>query len=383
MRPENPLHYYMKYTIAIGVLALGCSTSLFAAAPAATNAAASAPKAATATTNAAAAAAPGDIVAKGKGLEITREQLNKSMESMLGAMAGQQIPPERLQGVRPQILERLIGMELIKSKATDADKAKAKEIIDERMAEIRKSAGSDEAIEKQLKTRGMTLEDFKAKMMEEGIVQAVLERELKVQVSDDEVKKYYEDNPSKFEQPETVRAAHILIMTQDPTGQPLSEEKKKERRKVIDDLLKKARDGEDFAKLAKEYSEDPGSKDKGGEYTFPKGQMVPEFEAAAWALKTNEISDVVTTQYGYHIIKLYEKNPAKKMTLAEVAPRLKEALKGQKLQPLVGEYVDKLKEEANVQILDESLKPTPPPIMDPSLVSPPASASTNSAGKKK
>ena len=81
----------------------------------------------------------------------------------------------------------------------------------------------------------------------------------------------------------------------------------------MEGLLKRARAGEDFAKLAKEYSEDPGSKDKGGEYKFPRGQMVPEFEAAAFSLGTNQVSDIVTTRFGYHIIKLSEKIPARKV----------------------------------------------------------------------
>ena len=84
------------------------------------------------------------------------------------------------------------------------------------------------------------------------------------------------------------------------TGAELPEDQKKAKRKLADDLLKRARAGEDFAKLAKEYSEDPGSKEKGGEYPpFPRGQMVPEFEAAAFSLNTNQVSDVVTTSYGY------------------------------------------------------------------------------------
>src|SRR5260370_23096101 len=150
---------------------------------------------------------------------------------------------------------------------------------------------------------------------EEAPGEGVLEGELKVNVTDADVKKFYDDNPAKFEQPEMVRASHILLGTKDQSsGTDLSDDQKKAKRKQIDDILKRARDGEDFAKLAKEYSEDPGSKDKGGEYTFPRGQMVPEFEAAAFSLKTNQVSDVVTTQFGYHIIKLSEKLPPKKPT---------------------------------------------------------------------
>src|SRR5204862_2482637 len=125
-------------------------------------------------------------------------------------------------------------------------------------------------------------------------------------------------------------------------------------------LLKRARAGEDFAKLAKDNSEDRGSKDKGGEYQFPRGQMVPEFEAAAFSLKTNEVSDIVTSQFGYHIIKLSEKIPAKKVELAKVAPKVKDYLAQQQMQKRqqeIQDYMTKLKKDADVQILDEKLKP--------------------------
>src|SRR5262249_10782082 len=121
------------------------------------------------------------------------------------------------------------------------------------------------------------------------------------------------ETPSRFEVPEMVRASHILLSTRDPkSSAELSDEQKAAKRKKLEELLKRARDGEDFAKLAKENSEDPGSKDKGGEYTFPRGQMVPEFEGAAFSLKTNQVSDIITTSYGYHIIKLLDRIPAKK-----------------------------------------------------------------------
>jgi parvulin-like peptidyl-prolyl isomerase len=155
-----------------------------------------------------------------------------------------------------------------------------------------------------------------------------------------------------------VRASHILLMTTDPkTNTELSETQKAAKHKEMEGLLKRARAGEDFAKLAKEYSEDPGSKDKGGEYKFPRGQMVPEFEAAAFSLNTNQVSDIVTTRYGYHIIKLSEKIPARKVEYAKAASDITEGLTQQAMQKQLPDYVAKLKAEAGVEILDEKLKP--------------------------
>jgi parvulin-like peptidyl-prolyl isomerase len=125
----------------------------------------------------------------------------------------------------------------------------------------------------------------------------------------------------------------------------------------MEGILKRARAGEDFAKLAKDYSEDPGSKDKGGEYTFPRGQMVAEFEAAAFSLGTNQVSDIITTRFGYHIIKLSEKIPARKVEFAKAESDIKEGLTQQAVQKQFPDYIAKLKKEAGVEILDEKLKP--------------------------
>jgi len=300
------------------------------------------------------------VVAKGKGLEIKRSQLDDALVSLKSSLAaqGQNVPPEQITQFEQSVLDRLIQMQLLLDKATDADKVKGKEDAAKRFDEIKTRLGTEESLNRHLKSVGMTPDEFRSKMTEEATAQAVLERELKVNVSDDEIKKFYNDNPSKFEQPEMVRASHILLSTRDmTTNEELSAEKKAAKHKLAEDLLKRARAGEDFAKLAKDFSEDPGSKDNGGEYKFPRGQMVAEFETVAFSLKTNEISDIVTTKFGYHIIKLSEKIPAQKVELTKASPQIKEYLGGQELRKLAPDYFAKLKKDAGVEILDEKLKP--------------------------
>jgi peptidyl-prolyl cis-trans isomerase C len=325
---------------------------------------------------------PDAVVAKGKGVEVKRSQLDDAMISIKSTFAarGQDLPPDEMNRLEQQILDRLIQIQILLQKASDSEKAAGRETCTKRLEAIKARAGSEEALNRQLKSVGTTPEELKTKMTEESTAQIVLERELKILVSDDEVKKYYDDNPSKFEQPEMVRASHVLLSTRDPeANKELPEEQKAAKRKKAEDLVKRARAGEDFAKLAKENSDDPGSKDRGGEYAFARGQMVPEFEAAAFSLKTNEVSDVVTTQYGYHVIKLSEKIPAKKVELAKVASEVKDYLKQdqmQKRQKELQDYLDKLKKDCNVEILDEGLKPketaarVPPRIIAPGGGSP-------------
>jgi len=303
---------------------------------------------------------PDVAIVKGKGFEIKRSKLDDAVTSIKStAMArGQNIPPEQMVMMEQQVLERLIQVQLLMAKATETDKTKGAETSNKRFENVKTRAGTEEALNRQLKSVGMSQEDLHGKMLEEATAEAVLERELKVNITDEDVKKFYDENPAKFEQPEMVRASHILLATKDQTsGAELSDAQKTAKHKQMEGLLKRARDGEDFAKLAKEFSEDSASKDKGGEYTFPRGQMVAEFEAAAFSLKTNQVSDIITTQFGYHIIKLSEKLPAKKMEMAKVSQDIKDYLKGQAVQKQLPEYMEKAKKDADVQILDEKLKP--------------------------
>jgi len=120
--------------------------------------------------------------------------------------------------------------------------------------------------------------------------------------------------------------------------------------------------GEDFVMLATTFSEDPGAKDTKGEYKFarakddPRRAMVPEFEKAAFALATNQVSDLVTTDYGYHIIKLHELIPAKKLAFVEVRERVQEYLAQVALERQMPEFFARLKKEAGVEIIDDKLR---------------------------
>ncbi|HZV34755.1 MAG TPA: peptidylprolyl isomerase, partial [Verrucomicrobiae bacterium] len=226
---------------------------------------------------------------------------------------------------------------------------------EKRLATMHKQVTNEETFTMQLKSLGMTEDQLRKRLTDAATAETVLMS--KVSVSDADIKKFYDDNPTKFQQPEKVKAAHVLISTGNPhSTTPMSDSEKQAKLKIAQNVLKRAKANEDFAKLAKEFSDDPGSKDNGGEYTFARGEMVPEFEAAAFSLQTNQISDIVTTQYGYHIIKLLEKFPAKKLELAEVKPDIKAYLEQSAVQKMLPDYYATLKKDAKVEILDNDLK---------------------------
>ena len=307
-----------------------------------------------------------DVVAKGKGLEIKRSQLDALVISAKGAAAaaGQTLPPSGTSRLEKQLLQQLIRVQLVLGRATEAERAKGKENFEQGFQKYKTDAKLTDAdfeakLMPQLKAQGQTREQWVKQRIEQAILELVLEREIKVTVTDEEVKKFYDENPANFEQPEMVRVSHVLLATLDAsTRQPIPEAQREAKRKTADEVLKRAQAGEDFAKLAKDYSEDTASKDRGGEYTFPRGQMPAAFEVTAFALNEGQISDVVTTPFGYHVIKVLKKIPAKKVELAEVSENVKKGLTRRGVEKQLPDYFDKLIKDAGVEILDEKLKLT-------------------------
>ena len=299
------------------------------------------------------------VIARGKGFEIKQSDLDEVMTGIkaAAAMRNQSIPPEQLKTVESEMLNRLIQVQLLLQKTTDADRVEGKKMADLQMKTLLDRAGSQEALNRQFMALGMSMDQLRTRLVQEGTAQVTLVRELKITVTDAEAKQFYGDHPADFEQPEMVRIEQIFLSTHDPiTGTELSDDNKAAKQKELEDILKRARVGEDFKQLVEQYSEDPTTKDKGGEYTIARGQTLPEFEAAAFSLNTNQISDVVITAGGYHLIKLLEKIPAKKLDYASVADNLKKVLTQQKSAKLAPPYLADLRKQGGVEILDPDLK---------------------------
>jgi peptidyl-prolyl cis-trans isomerase D len=153
-------------------------------------------------------------------------------------------------------------------------------------------------------------------------VQALRER---IQVSPQDVQRYYEDNQQQYSQPEQVRASHILLKTEGKDDAAV--------KKQAEDLAKQAKAGADFAGLAKKHSQDDSNNTKGGDLDFfGRGAMVPEFDKVAFSMQPGQVSDVVKTEFGYHVIKLTEKRAATQRPLAEVQAQIEDQIKWQRAQ---------------------------------------------------
>ena len=342
------------------------------------------------------------VIVRGKGIEVRRSQIEDAFITFAATLAarGQRLPDSQRPVREAQLLDTLVTTRILINRATDADRTRARELFDKFVARERRGAGSDEMFRRQLKAAGMSAQSFTNLVMDEALAQAVVERELKpkVVVTDAQIEEFYktgtdilvremqsdierlEKNPrttvgqlnevrnkieqlrrlnlADLEEPEKVRVSHIIISTRDKnTGDELKPDQKKSKRQLAEQLLRRIRGGEDFTKLMKEFSDDKRSLEKGGEYTITRqDQLAPEFKAAAFSLATNQISDIVTTIHGYHIIKSHEHTPSKKFEFAKIAPQLKEALTDQAMQRKMPEFFAEVKKDAAIEVLDPKYK---------------------------
>jgi foldase protein PrsA len=198
-----------------------------------------------------------------------------------------------------------------------------------------------------LKSRGLTEADVRSALREQLILDRALSKD--VTVSPASVKQYFDKNHEQFDKPEQVTAKHILV-----PNLAMAE-------KIEGDL----KAGQSFAALAKQYSTDPGSKDKGGELgTFRRGQMVPAFDKVAFSAPIGAISAPVKSPFGYHIIVVESRTPGTKATLASATPQITETLRQQQEAPLIQPFLQGLQQKATIVVNDPQFAgvfTTPPP----------------------
>ncbi|MDB8794365.1 peptidylprolyl isomerase [Romboutsia sp. 1001216sp1] len=254
---------------------------------------------------------------------------------------------------KENILDQMINVEVVYEQAKKDNLLPTKEEVDKKYNELKKNIDSDKEYKKDMEKIGANDEFLRTQQEQDLAVQNYKEHfDKTIKISDEEMKKYYEDHKKDYYKDE-VKASHILVSTQDKNGKPLSDEKKKEAKKKAEDLLKRAKLGEEFSELAKENSDDPGSAAQGGDLGyFSKGMMVPEFEKAAFNLKQGEISDIVESSFGYHIIKVTDK-VNEQTPYNDVKDSIKTILLNEKFTEQVTKLTKEAKIEKNKDVLDK------------------------------
>lgn len=326
------------------------------------------PEAATPAADSSASLTLKDPVAVVNGEPITKAKLDEAFNNAVqatGMKADTLTPEQKLEGYR-QLLDELIIDKLV-TKAAEGVVVPQSE-VDAELAKIKSQFPNEEAFNKQLTDAGQDpakIGDMLKKMLQQ---QHWMEAQLgsKVAVTDEEAKKFYESNKAEFAEPDQVKASHILFLVKKDDSPEVAKAKLEAAKKAE----ARAKKGEDFAKLAKELSEEPGAKESGGNLDFfSKDKMVPEFADAAFAAKVGSISDPVKTQFGYHIIKVTDKKPAHTMTFDEVKKQLIAYLKQDKQRKATQELLKSLRDSAKI----ENTLPAPKP-EDAMLQMPPAGA---------
>lgn len=292
-----------------------------------------------------------EVVAKVNGTTIKRDDLQNAVETVTAQLQliGQRVPPDRKEEMYRGLLDDLIATELLAQEAKTKKIAVAEKETAEFLQQFKDRFPSEEVFQRAIKEQGISETQLKTDIKKQIQIKKLLDKEVmaKVKVDDGAVKKFYEENKDKFQEPEQVRAAHVLVKVDKGADEKTRAAAKAEAEKV----LKEAKAGKDFAELAKTHSDDPGSKDRGGELGFfPRGEMVPAFEEAAFKLKAGELSGVVETDYGFHVIKVEEKKAGRTVPLAEVKEDVSGYLKEQKASEVARNYVEGLRKKAKVEI---------------------------------
>ncbi len=291
----------------------------------------------------------GEKVAIVNGSIITRAEFDRQMVRIQQSMARQGRPMDdsQLPAIRKEVMEGLIDRALLLEESRKEGITVEETAVNDELGKLKGRFPSEDQFEAAIKGMGLTVADLKTQLREGMAIQYLIDMRFAKEtfVSDEESKTYYDGNPEDFMRPDQVQARHILIKV----GPEADTLEKTAARKRIEEIRTKLDEGGDFGALAREFSEGPSSAKGGDLGWFERGQMVKPFEEAAFALKPGEVSGVVETQFGYHLIEVTDKRQATKMAYADVKERLQQYLKEIKVQKEVRLYLAQLKEKAQVE----------------------------------
>ena len=293
-----------------------------------------------------------NLAAKVNGAEITRARVQSGIDASMreGSINyGGITQPQQMKRMQQQILDQLIAQELLWQEARREGFIATPAQVEQALDQMRSRYGTEDAYRQGLERNGFTADSYREDLRRHISVRRWVQESLatSIAVSDAEIHDYYVANPSQFVQPGQVNPRHVLIKV-DPGADEATIAAARQR---IEQILAEAKQGADFAELAKRHSEGP-SAPRGGDLGFvSRGQLVKPFEDAAFALQPGEISDIVRTRYGFHVIKLQARREGRVVPEAQAAPSLRNYLGSIKLQEAVEDRVRSLREQGSVEIL--------------------------------
>lgn len=291
------------------------------------------------------------LAAKVNGVGISNETLERNYEEYLREnnvnVAGIRYP-DRVTAMRRETIDLLINQELLWQAAEKQEIVATPEEVTRALDDMQAQFRTEEAFLSKLAIEGYTMESYRAHLERLVSARKYLDKlSAEVAVSDAEVHAFYTDNPDKFRLPEQVRARHILIKL----SPGADDEAQQAAREKMAGILTEVRNGGDFADLASQYSEDTSAAQGGDLGFFARGQMVKPFEEAAFGLQPGEISDVVETPFGLHLIKVEDRQPARIAPEDQVREQVQAYLLKVKQQRAVDNEIRTLRSVAQIEIL--------------------------------
>jgi len=298
------------------------------------------------------------------GTAITEAQLEAEIAPRL-ARIPPQMPPQFIEqykkNLRKPTAEALITGILLEHQAEKLGiKVTEQEVTEhiEKIAAQQKPPLSIEDFKALVEAYGRSFDEVKDRIRKGLTYQKLLESQWKgkISVTEQEAEQYYQQNPKEFEKPEQVKASHILIRPDTSDPNHMAQAKAAAKAKA-QQLLQQIRQGTDFAELARANSACPSASNGGDLGYQSRGVWVKPFEEAAFSLKTGQVSDIVETQFGYHIIKVTGRHKAGTISFKDAESDIMDKLKTTKQQAFAKQYIDSLKKSAKIVYLDETLKP--------------------------
>ncbi len=295
-----------------------------------------------------------DIVARVNNQIITLSDYQKAAKDLAEEVQQdcQGCSPDKLQSElenrRKNLLRDLIDQQLLIARAKDMDVHVETDLV-KRLDEIRKqnNLATMDDFQKAVEQQGISWEDYKSRIRDGLLTQEVIRREVggHIDIGNDEVKKYYDAHKDEFQRPEEVDLSEIFLKT---TGQ--NPEEIAAVRTRAEDLRNRIEKGEDFATLAKRYSEGPTAKNGGELGEFEHGQLAPQIEDAVFKLDRNQITDVMQTKTGFEILKVNQHYQAGLQPLDKVETEITDKIYQKKMEPALRAYLAQLREESYVQV---------------------------------
>lgn len=308
---------------------------------------------------------PGDMIARVDGKNITRTDVEQETNSLMMQL-GRRVSPDQANQMLPmlqrQALENLINRQLLQQAAKREKLEVAPEAVEERVTTISAQFPSPEMLKERLAAVGISEETFRQQITQTLEIEKLLDihTPLEAEVTGEEVETFYTSNPNNFREPERVQTSHILISI----GPEDTDEQKEQKRQRLAEIKTKIEEGADFAEMAREHSACP-SGSKGGDLgLFGRGQMVKPFEEVAFTLPTGAVSDIVETQFGYHLIKVTDHQEARVIPVEEAREKIENFLKNQRREQLIIQYLGELRNKAEIKYA-EGFQPLPPQSLPP------------------